>query len=214
MCLVYEDECLRYLSEAQAYINMFQDIDAYDAIFEAEEADVDAKIIENKKSNDGAFASLKKAAESLMNLIKNAMKTIVGGIEKLFASKSEKEAFEQFKKAAENDPKLKNKKINMSLISNKKTITCHVVANTETEIFKTLETISNSIVTDFKIPYNREDKTFMTLDDKSDSPCLDINKYSDPYVKGQLKIRLSRILKINKTGNTITSIKRSDFYLQ
>ena len=109
---------------------------------------------------------------------------------------------------------VKNKKINMSLISNKKTITCHVVANTETEIFKTLETISNSIVTDFKIPYNIEDKTFMTLDDKSDSPCLDINKYSDPYVKGQLKIRLSRILKINKTGNTITSIKRSDFYLQ
>ena len=111
MCLVYEDECLRYLSEAQAYINMFHDIDAYDAIFEAKEADVEAKIIKNKKSNDGAFASLKKAAESLMNLIKNAMKTIIGGIEKLFASKSEKEAFEQFKKAAENNPSLKNKKI-------------------------------------------------------------------------------------------------------
>lgn len=111
MCLVYEDECLQYLSEAQAYINMFHEIDAYDAIFEAEEADVDAKIIENKKSNEGAFASLKKAAESLMNLIKNAMKTIVGGIEKLFASKSEKEAFENFKRAAENDPNLKNKKI-------------------------------------------------------------------------------------------------------
>ena len=46
----------------------------------------------------------------------------------------------------------------------------------------------------------------MTLDDKADSPCLDINKYSDTYVKGQLKIRLSRILKINKSHLTFQKI--------
>ena len=52
----YNKLCFHYLNEAQYYVNQYQEIDMYDAIFEAKSADVEAKIINNDKSNSGAFA--------------------------------------------------------------------------------------------------------------------------------------------------------------
>ena len=61
----YNKLCFHYLNEAQYYVNQYQEIDMYDAIFEAKSADVEAKIINNDKSNSSAFASLKKAAQAV-----------------------------------------------------------------------------------------------------------------------------------------------------
>ncbi|MCI6458885.1 MAG: hypothetical protein MSA56_14575, partial [Clostridium sp.] len=106
----------------------------------------------------------------------------------------------------------KQKRVNHSLISNKKTIVCHVVTDNETETYDTLEFISNEIANDYKIPYDYEDKRFMTLDDKADSPCLNINRYADPYIKGQLTIRLSRLTNVRrKKHTTINTIKSRHF---
>ena len=111
MALDYNKLCFEYLNEAQSYINQYHEIDMYDAIFEAKNADVEAKIIDNEKSNDGAFAALQKAASAVMEMIANAFKTIIGGIESLFSSKSEKENFAQIKEAIKNNPDLANKKV-------------------------------------------------------------------------------------------------------
>ena len=52
----------------------------------------------------------------------------------------------------------------------------------------------------------------MTLDDKADSPCLNINRYADPYIKGQLTIRLSRLTNVRrKKHTTINTIKSRHF---
>ena len=70
--------------------------------------------------------------------------------------------------------------------------------------------VKNAIQT--KIPYDYEDKRFMTLDDKADSPCLNINRYADPYIKGQLTIRLSRLTNVRrKKHTTINTIKSRHF---
>ena len=111
MVLEYDKLCFEYLNEAQYYINQYQEIDMYDAIFEAKNADVEAKIIDNEKSNDGAFAALQKAAKAVMDMIANAFKSIIGGIESLFSSKSDKENFAKIKEAMKNNPALANKKI-------------------------------------------------------------------------------------------------------
>lgn len=111
MVLEYDKLCFEYLNEAQSYINQYQEIDMYDAIFEAKNADVEAKIIDNEKSNDGAFAALQKAAKAVMDMIANAFKSIIGGIESLFSSKSDKENFAKIKEAMKNNPALANKKI-------------------------------------------------------------------------------------------------------
>lgn len=111
MVLDYADECFVYLNEAQSYINKFEEIDMYSAIFEAKSADVEAKIINNSKSNQGAFGALKKAAQSVVNLIAGALKTIIGGIESLFSSKSTKNSFAAMKAMMKQNPELANKPI-------------------------------------------------------------------------------------------------------
>ena len=111
MLLDYADECFFYLNEAQNYINKFQDIDMYSAIFEAKNSDVDKKIAENGRANGNAFTALRKAAQSVVNLIANAIKTVIGSIERLFSSKNEKAKFDRIKAIIKEDPSLAKKKV-------------------------------------------------------------------------------------------------------
>lgn len=104
----------------------------------------------------------------------------------------------------------KQKRINRTLVSNKKTIVCHIVSTTETEIYKTLEELSFNVVSDFKIPYDT-DNHFLTLDDKAEAPCMEINRYANPYTKGQLTLRFTRIVNINKDKLTEITLKGNHF---
>lgn len=107
----YNKLCFQYLNEAQYYVNQYQEIDMYDAIFEAKSADVEAKIINNDKSNSSAFASLKKAAQAVIDLIKNTIESIGRGIQSLFSGKSDEANLNKIKNAMKNNPELANKKI-------------------------------------------------------------------------------------------------------
>lgn len=105
----YNEECLMYLKEAQDYINNFKFIDAFDLIFNEDAEEIQTNIANNKASAEGAGGALKKALTAAKNMIVNMIKRIVGGIQKIFASKGEKNQYEQIKAAIAANPSLKNK---------------------------------------------------------------------------------------------------------
>lgn len=106
--LLKEDECAKYLREAEEYVKKIEEVDLYSAIFEAESEEVKQKIAENTKNSGKSEGVLRQAIRSLIKFIENAAKTISGFFMKLFASKGEKEEFEEMKKLIESDPKYKN----------------------------------------------------------------------------------------------------------
>lgn len=110
MNTIFADECFQYLIEAHQYLKEIVPIDPYYEIFEAETEEMETQLEKNKKASDGVVGSIGKAISALLKFIGDAIKTIIGGFEKIFASKETKDDYARVKEAMEKDPKLANKK--------------------------------------------------------------------------------------------------------
>lgn len=106
-----EDYALDYLREAQAYVNKIEILDTYTSIFEADSEEAKQRIVENEKNTNGAEGTLMKAIKAVKEFIANAIKSIVGFFEKLFASGEQKAEFEKYKELLSRHPEYKNKKV-------------------------------------------------------------------------------------------------------
>lgn len=105
------DECTYHLIKAQECLNMYEEIDSYSAIFEAEDPKVKAQQETNNKVTTGAFGHIRKAMQAILNTIKNLVASIGDFFRKRGMDDAERKAYDDFKAAAAKDPALKNKKI-------------------------------------------------------------------------------------------------------
>lgn len=110
MYLEISEECYSYLAEAEFFLNKIEEVDAYRTIFEEQSDDVADIEARNDNAKEGAKSSIIKALESLKELISTGIKHIVGFIQKIFASKEERQKYEMLKREFSNNPALKNKK--------------------------------------------------------------------------------------------------------
>ena len=99
------DEVLRYLSEAEYYINSYEDISLADSFFESEENE------KNEEAGNGAVNALKKAFGHLIEVVKTIIKSIKDFFESKFLSADEKRRYKEFKAMVKSDPNLKNTKV-------------------------------------------------------------------------------------------------------
>ena len=113
MSRIILDDCLLHLAEAEKCLNEYKDIDAYMEIFEAENPEVQEQMEKNVKAKSGAIENIKKAIKAVLDMIKRLISGVRDFIDKRKLSVDERAAYEEFKKAAEKDPALKNKKINV-----------------------------------------------------------------------------------------------------
>ena len=114
MSVLVLDECLTELYEAERCLNMYEKVDPYLEIFEANNDDVKAQVENNEKATNGAIEHLKNAGEALLNMIRNIIDSIKDFFKKRNMDALEREAYESFKEACKKDPALKNKKITVT----------------------------------------------------------------------------------------------------
>lgn len=114
MSVLVLDDCLTELFEAERCINMITEIDPYSEIFEAADEEVKAQIENNNKATDSAISHLKKAAEAVLNMIRNIIDSMIDFFKKRRMSDLEREAYNNFKEAVKKDPSIKNKKVTVT----------------------------------------------------------------------------------------------------
>jgi hypothetical protein len=111
MSAIVLDECMYQLYQAQECYKDYKEIEVFSEIFEAEDPKVKEQIETNNKATTGALGHIKKAAQAVLNTIRNLISSIGDFFRKRGMDEKERKAYEDFKKAAANDPELKNKKI-------------------------------------------------------------------------------------------------------
>lgn len=114
MSVIVLDDCLTELYEAEKCLDMIQAIDSYSEIFEASSDKVKETVENNEKATNGAIAHLKNAANAILNMIRNIIDSIKEFFQKRKMDSLEREAYDAFKKAAKEDPSLKNKKVTVT----------------------------------------------------------------------------------------------------
>jgi hypothetical protein len=106
------DECLQNLFYAEETMRDWIPLTDYELIFEAGiNPDIKAKIVQNEGTEIKSVGFIRQAIDAVISMIKNIIKSIKNFFDHLTMSGSEREAYEKFKKAVAQDPKLKNRKI-------------------------------------------------------------------------------------------------------
>lgn len=89
------------------------------------------------------------------------------------------------------------KRENNSVIKENKTLICHVAGRNKAEIVNIIDVIENSLVNAFKIPYNLEDKRYLTIESISE------DREADMLLKGQISVQLFRRKMVDKKQGTL-----------
>lgn len=108
------DECLAGLYEAQLAMNDWIDISPYALIYEADTPVVQKALQNNNQVQQKAESGLMKAINGIINLIKRVTSSIQDFIQRMFMSKDQKTAFDNFREACKSDPSLRDKKITVA----------------------------------------------------------------------------------------------------
>lgn len=96
------------------------------------------------------------------------------------------------------------KRENNSVIKENKTLICHVAGRNKAEIVNIIDVIENSLVNAFKIPYNLEDKRYLTIESISE------DREADMLLKGQISVQLFRRKMVDtKQGTLIGKISHT-----
>ena len=108
-------EALAYFDRVNAVVDAmleeWEEVPLYSEIFEDENGAASAAIEKNKEIGEKATGLLQKAISKLKALFIKIKDAIGNALEYFFASKEEKLDFDQFLKAAKEDPDLANKKV-------------------------------------------------------------------------------------------------------
>ena len=107
------EEVLRYINEAQYYIDSFRDISLADSFFE--ESEIDKEINkDNEKAKTGALASLKKAFGKLVDLVKKLYNNVKEFFAQKFMNKEDKKRFNEFKALVKSMPEYSKVKVTIA----------------------------------------------------------------------------------------------------
>lgn len=107
------DESLDFLCEAADYLDKYIPISDVDVILEA--TPFAKKANENNKNmGNGAMASIKKAIDAIILVIKKAITAVTNFLQEAFMSKEDRTKFAYFKKLASQDKAFANKPIRVS----------------------------------------------------------------------------------------------------
>ena len=104
------EEVLRYINEAQYYIDSFRDISLADSFFEESEMDKEINK-DNEKAKTGALASLKKAFGKLVDLVKKLYNNVKEFFAQKFMNKEDKKRFNEFKALVKSMPEYSKVKV-------------------------------------------------------------------------------------------------------
>ena len=108
------DECLQNLFYAEEAMKDWIPVTEYEVLFEATiSQDVKNKITQNDDTANKSVGFVRKAINAVITLISNIINSIRSFIAKFTMSGEEREAFDKFKAAMAQDPKLKNRKISV-----------------------------------------------------------------------------------------------------
>lgn len=100
------------LYQANQIMESYVEFDEIEFLFEAESEQVKNDLIQkNKDTVNSSKGTFMKAIDALIAMINNVINSIGDFIRKTTMSKAERDAFEQFKAACANDPKLKGKTV-------------------------------------------------------------------------------------------------------
>lgn len=107
------DESLDFLCEAADYLDRFIPISDTDVILEATPFAKKANA-NNQQMGSGAMASIKKAINAIMLVVKKAIAAVTNFLQEAFMSKEDRTKFAYFKKLASQDKAFANKPIRVS----------------------------------------------------------------------------------------------------
>lgn len=107
------DESLDFLCEAADYLDRFIPISDTDVILEATPFAKKANA-NNQQMGSGAMASIKKAINAIMLVVKKAIAAVTNFLQEAFMSKEDRTKFAYFKKLAAQDKAFANKPIRVS----------------------------------------------------------------------------------------------------
>lgn len=100
------------LYQANQIMESYVEFDEMEFLFESESEQVKNDLIQkNKDTVNSSKGTFMKAIDALIAMINNVINSIGDFIRKTTMSKAERDAFEQFKAACANDPKLKGKTV-------------------------------------------------------------------------------------------------------
>ena len=111
---IIEDDFIYHYNRLQQYTESWVEIDDFQAIFEADDPEVQKNVEGNKKAKSGIRASIAGMVKAIMNVINNIRTSIQGFLKKLKMSDEERKVYEQFKEACKKDPRMKNVKVNVN----------------------------------------------------------------------------------------------------
>jgi hypothetical protein len=108
---IFLDDCMYHIIKAQEYLEMYQEMDDFDAIFEAMDPKKAVQLKNNETAIKGGTNHIQAAFQAIVNLIKNIIHSIRDFFAKRFMKESERQAYESFKAACKANPELRNKQV-------------------------------------------------------------------------------------------------------